>query len=71
MPALIDRYDELLTELALYIVRQAKGHDANAFHRLRSVPGIGKILALVMLYEIQDISRFEQSGDNLMTCCGS
>jgi len=27
-------------------------------HRLRSVPGIGKILALVILYEIHDINRF-------------
>ena len=60
--ALIDTYDQRLTELALYIVRTAKGHDANTFYRLRSVPGIGKILALVILYEIQDIARFEQVG---------
>ena len=60
--ALIDVYDQRLTELELYIVRTAKGHDANTFYRLRSVPGIGKILALVILYEIQDIGRFEQVG---------
>lgn len=60
--ALIDTYDQRLTELELYIVRTAKGHDANTFYRLRSVPGIGKILALVILYEIQDIGRFEQVG---------
>lgn len=46
-------------------MRTAKGHDANTFYRLRSVPGIGKILALVMLYEIQDIARFEQVGNFL------
>src|SRR5918996_255202 len=55
---LIDHYEHLLTELELYIVRTAKEHDANAFYRLRSVPGIGKILALVILYEIHDINRF-------------
>jgi transposase len=55
---LIDHYDHLLTELELYIVQTAKEHDANAFYRLRSVPGIGKILALVILYEIHDINRF-------------
>ena len=35
----------------------AKQHDAHAFYRLRSVPGIGKILALVILHEIHDIDR--------------
>src|SRR5262245_44789059 len=54
----MDHYDQLLTDLELYIVRTAKEHDANAFYRLRSVPGIGKILALVILYEIHDINRF-------------
>jgi transposase len=56
--ALIDHYDKLLTEVELYITKIAKVHDVNAFHRLRSVPGIGKILALVILYEIHDIERF-------------
>ncbi|MFQ5792888.1 MAG: IS110 family transposase [Acidobacteriota bacterium] len=56
--ALIDHYDTLLTEVELYITRTAKVHDVNAFYRLRSVPGIGKILALVILYEIHDIARF-------------
>jgi transposase len=55
---LMDHYDQLLTDLELYIMRTAKEHDANAFYRLRSVPGIGKILALVILYEIHDINRF-------------
>jgi hypothetical protein len=43
--SLIDYYDELLTDLELYIVRTAKEHDVNTFYRLRSVPGIGKVLA--------------------------
>ena len=56
--ALIARYDALLTDVELSITRTAKVHDVNAFYRLRSVPGIGKILALVILYEIHDIARF-------------
>ena len=56
--ALIDHYDKLLNEVELYITQTAKVHDVNAFYRLRSVPGIGKILALVILYEIHDIDRF-------------
>jgi transposase len=55
---LIDQYDALVTDLELTIVREAKRHDGDAFHRLRSVPGIGKILALTILYEIHDIRRF-------------
>jgi transposase len=30
------------------------------FYRLRSIPGVGKILALTLLYEIHDIDRFER-----------
>jgi transposase len=58
--ALIDHYDALVTDLELTIVREAKRHDADAFPRLRSVPGIGKVLALTILYEIHDITRFER-----------
>jgi len=56
--ALIDHYDKLLNEVELHITKTAKVHDPNAFYRLHSVPGIGKILALVILYEIHDIHRF-------------
>jgi transposase len=56
--ALIEHYDQLLTDLERAIVNTAKQHDANTFYRLRSVPGIGKILSLVLLDEIHDIRRF-------------
>ncbi|MBM3217033.1 IS110 family transposase [Candidatus Poribacteria bacterium] len=58
--ALIDQYDTLIVDLELTIVREAKRHNADAFHRLRSVPGIGKVLALTILYEIHDIARFDR-----------
>ena len=56
--SLIDHYDKLLGDVELYITRTAKLHDVQTFTRLQSVPGIGQILALVILYEIQDITRF-------------
>lgn len=62
---LIDHYDQLLGEVELYITRTAKGHDAQSFARLQSVPGIGQILALVILYEIQDMARFPRVQDFL------
>lgn len=55
---LIDYYDQLLSAVELYILRAAREHDGKALMRLRSVPGIGQILALVILYEIHDINRF-------------
>src|SRR5437764_9771426 len=63
--ALIDQYDTLLGDVELYLTRTAKVDDVNTFHRLRSVPGIGKILALVLLYEIHDSRRFPTVGDFL------
>src|SRR2546425_6768099 len=61
--ALIDHYDKLLGEVELYITRTAKAHDVQTFSRLQSVPGIGQILALVILYELQDIARFPRVQD--------
>jgi len=57
---LLDHYDSLIQELELYIVRTAKVHDADTFHRLRSIPGVGKILAMTILYEVHDIGRFDR-----------
>jgi transposase len=66
--SLLDHYDRLLTDLELHLTRSAKVHDVNAFYRLRSVPGIGKILALVLLYEIHDIHRFPRVQDFVSYC---
>jgi len=66
--SLINHYDQLLGEVELYITRTAKGHDVQTFARLQSVPGIGKILALVLLYEIQDIARFPRVQDFVSYC---
>ena len=56
--ALVGYYDELLRDVELTIVQTAKHHDANTLYLLQTVPGIGKILSLVLLYEIHQIDRF-------------
>ena len=66
--ALITYDDDLLTDLEWSIVQTAKQHDAPTFYRLRSIPGVGKILALVMLYEIHDIHRFPRGQDFVSYC---
>ena len=55
---LIGHDDDLLRDVELTIVKAAKHHDANTLYLLQTVPGIGKILSLVLLYEIYDINRF-------------
>jgi hypothetical protein len=32
------------------------------FYRLRSIPGVGNVLALVLLYELHDTRRFASAG---------
>ena len=55
--------DVLKNRLELHVVRNAKNHDPQALYRLRTVPGIGPIISLVILYEIGDISRFPRVQD--------
>ncbi len=71
--ALVEVYDRLIREVELHIVRTVKEHDPDSFLRLRSLPGVGKILALTLLYEIHDIRRFPSVQDfasyaRLVTC---
>ncbi len=58
----IDHLDEQLRVLEQDLALKAKVHDAGAYHLLRTVPGIGRILSMVILYEIEDISRFPTLG---------
>ena len=71
--ALITSDDERLQALELSILNTAKPPDANTLDLLQPVPGIGKILSLVLLYEIQHIERFPRVQDcasygRLVTC---
>ena len=66
--ALIDHDDQLLRDVELSILNTAKQHDANTLYLLRTVPGIGEILSLVLLYEIHDIQRFPRVQDFVSYC---
>ncbi len=61
--ALITYYDELLKDLELSLLKTAKQHDAHTLYLLQTIPGIGKILSLVLLDEIHDIHRFPSVQD--------
>ena len=66
--ALITYDDELLKDLELSILKTAKQHDAQTLYLLQTVPGIGKILSLVLLYEIHEIDRFASVPDFVSYC---
>lgn len=66
--ALIGHYDQRLRDVELSIGRTAKHHDANTLYLLRTVPGIGDILRLVLLYEIHDIQRVPRVQDFVSYC---
>lgn len=55
----LDCYAKELGKVERYIEQQAKQHKPVHFHLLKSVWGIGPILALTIIYEIGDIQRFE------------
>ena len=63
--ALIEHLDQSIGDLELYLTRTAKVDDVHTYERLRTIPGVGKILALVFLYEIHDIRRFPAVGQFL------
>src|SRR5262249_48132302 len=63
--AVIDCLDAQLGALELYLTRTAKVDDVQTYHRLQTIPGVGKVLALVLLYEIHDIARFASEGQFL------
>jgi transposase len=55
---LIGHIDEQLKAVELYLVQHAKIDDPQAYHRLQTIPGVGKVLALILLYEMHDAARF-------------
>jgi transposase len=66
--ALIDYDDQLLRALELAIVKTAKPHDAHTLYVLQTVPGLGTLLRLVLLYEIHAIARFPRVQDCVSYC---
>jgi transposase len=62
---MIDALDAQVKQLESYLTRTAKFDDPVAYHLLRTVPGIGPVLALILLYEVHKISRFPEAGNFL------
>jgi transposase len=63
--ALAERLDEIIRSLEHTIRRQAKVDDPEALRLLKTIPGVGRILAVTLLYELHDITRFPRVQDFL------
>jgi transposase len=61
--ALMDALHEQILAIERQINAQVPEHDPVAVYVLRTIPGVGNILALVIFYEIQDINRFPRAGN--------
>jgi len=55
---LMDHFDQVINSIENEILRTVRRQHQETVSILKSVPGIGKILSLVILFEIHDISRF-------------
>jgi transposase len=60
---MINSLNQVLKKLEWHIEKTARQHDYHTLYLLRSIPGVGQILALVILYEIHDIKRFPRVQD--------
>jgi transposase len=61
--AVIAAYDPIIAKMERDIIRSAKHHDPVSHALLNTIPGIGRILSLVILYEIESIKRFPRVQD--------
>src|SRR5260370_8536667 len=63
--ALIDHLDEQIADVELYLKRTVKVEDPHSYFLLQTIPGVGPVLRLGLLYEIHQIGRFADVGDLL------
>lgn len=55
----IDFLDPVIAELERYIRQRAQFHNRRDYQLLLTIPGVGDILSLIILYETHDITRFK------------
>ena len=63
--ALATHLDEVIRSVEGTIRDQAKVEDPDTLELLQTIPGVGRILSLTLLYELHDIARFPRVQDFL------
>lgn len=61
-------YHEMITKIEFQIEDSMEIQDPYSFSLIRSIPGLGFILPLTILYEIDDINRFSDVGKFISYC---
>ena len=64
----VRHYDQAIYELEKELSKRVKAHQYKEFTLLKTVPGIGRILGLTIVLEIDRIDRFPTVGDFLSFC---
>ena len=56
---LAEQLDQVISKLEWQILKETRALDGSAFNCLQTIPVLGKTLALVILYEVDTIDRFQ------------
>jgi transposase len=62
---LIEQLSRLIVELERYLVRTAQVEERESYRLLQTIPGVGRVLGLVLLYETHNCNRFMTVGQFL------
>jgi transposase len=65
---MVRAYSVQIKKLEAEINRQAKAKKSREYYLLKSAPGIGPIMAMTILFEVDDINRFPTVKDFLSYC---
>ena len=66
--AMFQAYHDIITKLEFQIEDSMEVQDPVSYSIINSVPGLGFILSLTILYEIDDIHRFSDVGKFISYC---
>lgn len=66
--ALVVHFDNAIKALEKELLTLTRKSNPREFALLRTIPGIGKIIALTILYEVENIQRFPSVKDFLSYC---
>ncbi|MCP3933076.1 MAG: IS110 family transposase [Bacteroidetes bacterium] len=65
---MIETYDRVLGTLERDIIKSANIHAPVTYALIKTIPGVGRIIALNLLYEIENIQRFPRVQDFVSYC---
>jgi transposase len=65
---MVQHYDRVIDKLERVILSHTRRDHSWQYNLLKTVPGIGKVIALTILYETDDISRFPRVQDFSSYC---